>query len=88
MSRAPDKDHISEAVTVLVDGVIRSFIDRVPDISDVERKQMELGMLYPCAALDELKTDAHNAMIEVLEECGIRALNIMTGHGNVCPDDD
>ena len=88
MSRAPDNDYIDKTASELVDGVIRALVDRVPDITDVERKQMELGLMYPCDELNELKEDAHNAMIGLLEECGIRALNILTGHGNVCPELD
>ena len=88
MSRAPDPQLIDEAAACLIEAAINRMVSGAPGITDVERKQIELGLLYPCTELQELKEDAYNVLIELLEEVGIRALNILTGHGNVCPELD
>ena len=88
MSRAPDPELIDEAAACLIEAAINRMVINAPDATETERAQMELGLRYPCAELKELKDDAQAVLIETLEECGIRALNILTGHGNVCPEVD
>ena len=88
MDRAHKPELIDEAAASLIEAAIYRMASSAPDVSDTETKQLELGLLYPCDELKELKDDAHTILIDVLEECAIRALNIMTGHGNVCPQLD